>query len=709
MSWSSATPADATRTFDEYVAAHLSELQRDLRSFLEPILDAVAPLHTAGAMHGGLFPAALRYNDRWELDAELLKSQRRAPGDAFPPHVGLGNRAPESIALQDETVRSDCYALGALLYQIITGHPPAPAARRAPGELLAAANFPEWPAQVLAMVNRSLAIEPSARPATAMEIWGAAVRPPGAQVAPGAEPVQEVTMPDVLLSHPPEPAGTAETESASTEGVSAAKAEPQPTPGEPILDANGDTVTVPEMVLNPPLPMAPEPAPLPVDEPRGEPTGGNEPAPPTNLFTVPETAAHYFPMKVQPHERLANGSVGKPYSQSIRDLFGGNAHRLVTAHVDVPADHGLVFYEQSLELSGTPTVPGEFKLSMSFRLKDSPPDRLPEECELWLTINPDPKSLWKNLPSDADGLFAKPDQATDSLTTLELTALAASQRGRSHAHSGKYRDDDFMMRQIGATGWHIFFVADGAGSAKYSRRGSQIAAETTRVELEAALGVGDRLDQEIAALGGGHDAAGLEKVRGVVFEILASAANAALKAILAQAEELTATDPEATPRNFSTTYIAVLAKRCGPRWFFGSFAIGDGGAGILLKDGRVELLTQPDSGEFAGQTVFLNSPGLFENRAALLSRAKAFFCDDFHFLAVMSDGITDPIFQSDAQLASPEVWQAWHHRLREKFAIDAPAPGMEQALLEYLNFFEAGNHDDRTLLVAVPTGHSAPA
>jgi serine/threonine protein phosphatase PrpC len=412
-------------------------------------------------------------------------------------------------------------------------------------------------------------------------------------------------------------------------------------------------------------------------------------------------------MKVQPHERLANGSVGKPYSQKIRDLFGAHAHRLATVHVDVPPDHGLVFYEQNLELAGTPTVAGEIKLPMTFRLTDSPPDRLPQEFELWLTINPDPKSLWKDLPSDPEGQFAKPDQATDSLNTLELTALAASQRGRSHAHTGKYRDDDFVLRQIGATGWHIFFVADGAGSAKYSRRGSQIAAETTRAWLEAALQPENKLDLAISAMSGEDETVGLEKVHGVVYELLAGAALASLKAILAQVEQLAATEPDASVRSFSTTYIAVLAKRIGARWFFGSFAVGDGGAGILLKDGRVEALTQPDSGEFAGQTVFLNSPGVFDDPQVLLGRTKAVFCDDFHFLAVMTDGVTDPVFHSDAQLASSEVWEAWRHRLREKFAIDAPEPGMEQALLDYLSFFEAGNHDDRTLIIAVPTGHTA--
>jgi serine/threonine protein phosphatase PrpC len=54
--------------------------------------------------------------------------------------------------------------------------------------------------------------------------------------------------------------------------------------------------------------------------------------------------------------------------------------------------------------------------------------------------------------------------------------LAASQRGRSHAHKGDAREDDFFIAT--GEGWCIAIVADGAGSAKYSRYGSQLICHT---------------------------------------------------------------------------------------------------------------------------------------------------------------------------------------------------------------------------------------
>lgn len=49
--------------------------------------------------------------------------------------------------------------------------------------------------------------------------------------------------------------------------------------------------------------------------------------------------------------------------------------------------------------------------------------------------------------------------------------VGASLRGKSHKESGKECQDFHLYGQIGK-GWHAFIVSDGAGSAKYSGRGS---------------------------------------------------------------------------------------------------------------------------------------------------------------------------------------------------------------------------------------------
>ena len=122
-----------------------------------------------------------------------------------------------------------------------------------------------------------------------------------------------------------------------------------------------------------------------------------------------------------------------------------------------------------------------------------------------------------------------------------------------------------------------------------------------------------------------------------------------------------------------------------------------------MEDGRAITLSAPDSGDFAGQTVFLTMQQVFADSEKLLARTQAQFCSDFKFLAAMSDGITDPIFQNDATFASDAGWEKFRLQLAAVIDLKALAPGMEDKLLDWLNFPSPGNHDDRTLLIAVPT------
>lgn len=404
-------------------------------------------------------------------------------------------------------------------------------------------------------------------------------------------------------------------------------------------------------------------------------------------------------MKPPIRDRLPNASVGKPYSQNLGTLFGEHFKRVVELKSEPPQGSGLALDALNATLHGTPKTPGEMQIVISFRLSDSTESHPDFTHTLALTVNPDPSSLWKNLPSDKNGAFAKPDTANAFLVTPHLTVMAASLRGRSHAHEGKYREDDFGLHFIEATGWHILISADGAGSAKFSRRGSQLACQTALAVIEEKLGNEEnQLNAALSKLGASDEAADLEKLRQLSYNVLMLAAHQAHAAIQKQAKE-----SQATPRDFASTFIVVIARRVESRWFFASFAIGDGGAGALLDDGTLLSLTSPDSGDFAGQTVFITMPQIFSDPAALLARTHAAFCPGFKFLAAMSDGITDPIFQSDANLASSTAWEKWRQQLAQIVSLDAPTPGMEAALLDYLNFASPGNHDDRTLLIAVPT------
>ena len=106
------------------------------------------------------------------------------------------------------------------------------------------------------------------------------------------------------------------------------------------------------------------------------------------------------------------------------------------------------------------------------------------ERKLTFILNPDPKTLWKDIPTPRDTEYYKEDSQMQYVKVEEKDGVprkdivAASQRGRSHAHEGKPRDDHFLLHYCKDTEWYIMAVADGAGSAKYSREGSRIACET---------------------------------------------------------------------------------------------------------------------------------------------------------------------------------------------------------------------------------------
>src|SRR5690606_14699190 len=80
---------------------------------------------------------------------------------------------------------------------------------------------------------------------------------------------------------------------------------------------------------------------------------------------------------------------------------------------------------------------------------------------------------------------------------LDKKIVIASKRGRSHAHEGTFRDDDFCTKSL-PNDWAIVAVADGAGSAKYARQGSKIATHfiAERFNDEVILNEFDKLVTE---------------------------------------------------------------------------------------------------------------------------------------------------------------------------------------------------------------------
>lgn len=105
----------------------------------------------------------------------------------------------------------------------------------------------------------------------------------------------------------------------------------------------------------------------------------------------------------------------------------------------------------------------------------------------------------------------------------------------------------------------------------------------------------------------------------------------------------------------------------------------------------------PEGGEFAGETLFLNKAFLFGQDFAKRVRIGRF--EDVNALILMTDGVSDPKFETDSGLADAAKWDAFWDEIRPLIDGSAGDAAKERVLTDWLEFFSPGHHDDRTVAV----------
>lgn len=398
--------------------------------------------------------------------------------------------------------------------------------------------------------------------------------------------------------------------------------------------------------------------------------------------------------------QFPNGTVGKDYninfeieSNDILEYWfeGVDQIGLKTEKTD-----------NSYILKGIPNMAGDFNLTMCYKYS-SWIEGKPILYRLFpITINPDPRSLWKDIPTPEDIEYFKEDYATDYVEVNDNAKLSqkdivvASKRGRSHGHEGKARDDDFSVKYCSNSQWYIIAVADGAGSALYSRQGSRIACNVASSHcVEKLISVSD-FDNNIVQLNElGENSDYRKKVADNIYDVIG---NAAFKAHKAVAEE--AKNKERAIKDYSTTLLLSICKRFEFGWFVASFWVGDGAMAIYNRENKyVKLLGTPDGGEYAGQTRFLTMPDIFKDAKAIYSRLRYSIETDFTALIVMSDGVSDPMFETDANLERINKWDEMWNNISAEVDLSDNNRESQYQLLKWLDFWSAGNHDDRTIAI----------
>lgn len=340
------------------------------------------------------------------------------------------------------------------------------------------------------------------------------------------------------------------------------------------------------------------------------------------------------------------------------------------------------------KISGVPKEAGEYKIAMYYVWPGYINGMRPLRREFSLLVNPDPRELWEEKPCDPNLEYLRPDQEFATLVSGNVAMWAASVRGRSHAHAGKPRDDAFALGT--ANGWQIMAVADGAGSAEFSRRGAEIACKVALAAAQEKLASAKDLDTLFMETDVCQMNAPLwqPSAKKLAYGILPYAALEANKAIRKEAEE-----KQRDARVYATTLLLAMAKRCPGGWAAMSFQIGDG-AMAMRADGRWQLLAEPDEGEYGGQTRFVTMNEIFESRE-LMRRLRVDFVQALDGLLLMTDGVSDARFQTLEGLKDQNLWQA----LWQELLALAKSPHPEPELLSWLKFWSKGNHDDRTIAI----------
>ena len=398
-------------------------------------------------------------------------------------------------------------------------------------------------------------------------------------------------------------------------------------------------------------------------------------------------------IKKMPNFQLPNAKEKQPYSATIKST-NPLIETLKISDVKIPESLGLIFDNKNLTINGIPQVAGEFPIP--FQYFTSTNEIKSDVC--LLIVNPNPQSLWQKNEPSIDLPFRKNHEDKKYLLQANYSLIGCSRRGRSHEHNGTFRDDDFFVSPVeDFNEWSIMIVCDGAGSAKYSREGSRIVVrkvgEILQDQLKTLIPKIDEALDTIKPLQYDEISQKVyEEINLLLNPLLQQAINAAIDDIELEAKRI-----QGEFKDFSTTLLIGINRQRPNQTFITSFWMGDGAIAVYSKD-KIRLMGKPDGGQYAGQTSFLSRN--FANN--MNDRMRCGFYDNVEAVIIMTDGISDPKFETDNGLANLELWNDLWREIQPMLE-EADA---DQKLLDWMHFFTPGHHDDRTIAIMKPKSNT---
>lgn len=398
---------------------------------------------------------------------------------------------------------------------------------------------------------------------------------------------------------------------------------------------------------------------------------------------------------------LPNGTVNKPYEAKI-DFLNLGWNDLIFSEIQGLENSGIEYDADEERLSGIPVISGDLKIKLLFRIEGELEDSLLNEKNITIILNPDPKSLWKNIDSNKEDQFWKEDNISIAADFLDKKIVVSSKRGRSHANVGSFRDDDFAVSAINETGWSVIAISDGAGSAPLAREGSKKSCELIVKYFEENFTAEYLVDfdENLLNYHNNKNEDSSKKISHFVYDNLSKAAWNVHKTLEEFAIKL-----EKPLKDFHATLIFALVKKYEFGYAILTFGVGDCPIGLINKEQtEIKLMNWLDVGEFGGGTRFITMPDIFQSDK-FSTRFGFKLVDDFSYLMLMTDGIYDPKFVVEANLEKIDKWNEFLEDLKGKnedeckVDFDAANNDIANQLSNWMDFWNPGNHDDRTLAI----------
>lgn len=421
------------------------------------------------------------------------------------------------------------------------------------------------------------------------------------------------------------------------------------------------------------------------------------------------------------HIAIPNAKELVPYSAKI-DFVALNLTDLIDEKFEGLEDLGLSFNKVTDTIEGTPTKSGDVKFKLLYKIKGEDETAPLNEKLISLIINPDPKSLWKPLPSNQEAIFAKPDNIEKFEKLGEKNIVVSSKRGRSHGNEipntgfGSSRDDDFAFKYFEKTQWSLVVVSDGAGSAFLARIGSKVACDAVVEYFELNNDSEQEIKLEILI-----DEYAKNKTEDKLDEIkklskfnLWQASIFVHTKLKEFSEQTFSSNPElfnnpkakANLEYLHSTLIFTLFKKYEFGYLIQSFSVGDCPMAVMNIDKtETTMLNWLDVGEHGGGTRFITQPDIFQKQDVMATRFNLKIIEDFSYLFLMTDGIYDAKFVVEANLEKHEKWIEFLEDLNgkndenNKVEFNKDNSEIANQLSKWMDFWSAGNHDDRTLAI----------